>query len=82
MRAATGKHPITPTGGINDGFKRGDALATSYWYSFVLIVIPIESFSVSFPQGLLSYAVLIELRQSQSQPNVKDRHPEQRTISS
>ena len=38
MRAATGRHPITPTGGINDGFKRGDALATSYWYSFVLIL--------------------------------------------
>ena len=38
MRAATGRHPITPTGGINDGFKRGDALATSYCYSFVLIL--------------------------------------------
>ena len=38
MRAATGRHPITPTGGINNGFKRGDALATSYWYSFVFIL--------------------------------------------
>ena len=38
MRAATGRHPITATGGINNGFKRGDALATSYWYSFVFIL--------------------------------------------